>query len=161
METTKYEMHMAHDRTIGAGSISHFDPDKPWDTIWAAVTANKDFWREDFEVPASFLVFGRAPSASSSSDHRSTPTPVRPQPKATPSPNTPAAQLPVCSGFNAGTCNISNKGYCGKNPMFAHRCGSCNKFGHTTQNCRAKGKQWPKDTHKDKKTKKDKKGKRW
>jgi hypothetical protein len=158
MESTKYEMHLAHDRAIHAGSISHFNPDKPWDAVWTAVAANKDFWREDFEVPASFLVFGRTPSAGSSSEPRLAPTPVRPQPKATPQQDRPVTQLPICAGYTAGTCNITNKGYCGKNAAFSHRCGLCSKLGHSTPNCRTKGggRQGPKD----KKTKKDKKGKK-
>ena len=79
MDHIRHALLEKHNADILAGRPSDFDSSKQWDAVWGAAIEDRDFWEQEYLVPAaqvvnklrslSSVVKGDAPVAASNNGH--------------------------------------------------------------------------------------------
>jgi hypothetical protein len=142
MDTLRIRLQTKHNACIAQGIPSSFDNARPWDSVWAAATMDKDFWEEEFKVHAMMIVTNAtrsadvvendaaiAAGASSASLTPGTSTEPRAKAKAAQGPKN--GKGGVCAAFNRGQCNGKT---CSRG-QGKHQCSLCSNPNHGVASC--------------------------
>ena len=143
METTRMRLQTKHNAAIAAGLPSTFDNNRPWDSVWAAVTLDNDFWEREFKLHAMMIKLGAAKATDivendAPIDQPHAPSALVPGPQdetRAKAPAKAAASKPkkegVCGAFNRGTCH----GKTCRNGYGKHQCSICSNQNHGASSC--------------------------
>jgi hypothetical protein len=56
MEATQMELFVDYNTALALNQPTTFQPSRPWDSVWAAVLKNSDWWKIQFETPALLVL---------------------------------------------------------------------------------------------------------
>ena len=139
MEITRFRLMQKHNAAMTAGTPTTFDTSHPWDSVWAAVVIDNDFWKDEFEVDAILIRTGAAvvtdalgadaPTEGASSWEAK--QQHKPQPKAAAAA---ATKNTPCRNFNFGTCHGPPGQPC-PHGLGKHICSVCGSPKHSASGC--------------------------
>ena len=176
MESAKMELFEEHTTNLAAGFNSSFDTTKPWDGVWKKVTADAEWWQDEFKEQAILVLTHTANLNSMLEDTEapinknqggSSPPPgVNPVKRPTKAKSPKPAEIStegltknkkgrfICQDYQNGSCTHTvGSAQCGKHPQLMHQCTNCLGNGHGAhfpQTCTAEKKRFGKGKNKGK-----------
>jgi hypothetical protein len=131
MDALHFEHLHAHNAAVTAQRPSQYNAQMPWDDVWEAAMNDSEWWKAEFELPASRIIFGKA-----------LPREVQQAASAAAPPAQKAlmAEQPIelCKEFNKGKCAYSSTTQCPRHPRRLHKCSLCGSEAHGATTCGGK-----------------------
>ena len=127
MDSIHFEHLHAHNVAVTAQRPSTYNAQMPWDAVWEAAIHDEAWWKAEFELPASRIIFGKS-------------LPKELQEVASSSGTKPKAvmaeqPLELCKDFNKGKCSYSATTQCPRHPRRVHKCELCGSEAHGAHAC--------------------------